>query len=239
MRVLVGITTSYESEEQRLRHEYVRAVHEAGGLPVILPMLSDPDSVSALVDLLDALIITGGPAVTSGLVGTLPEDIDDVDPVRLSSDRALLEAVQRDSHPVLGICYGMQLLNAVAGGTIYADVQHQIEGAHVHSAKRGASDHRVTLEKSSLLEKIFDRREISVNSRHIQAIADVSPSYRVAARADDGVIEAIESADGRIMGVQFHPERQEEMRPLFRHFIMEAERKRREGRHPEGVSGVE
>lgn len=223
MDVRIGITTSYNEDEQRLHHAYVKAVERAGGLPMIVPMLEHADNVRAFVELLHGLIITGGPAVTEGLVGPLPEDIDETDPVRVRSDRAVLEAFLEARKPILGICYGMQLLNASSGGTIYGDVQKHLDGALSHSEKRGGGVHGVDLEETSHLFRVLKKKRIDVNTRHIQALASVGGSFRVAAKAADGVIEAIENEDGSILGVQFHPERMgDEMLPLFHHLVENA-----------------
>ena len=223
MSIRIGITTSFNDGEQRLHHAYVRAVERAGGMPLIVPMLERDESVENFVDLLHGLVITGGPAVTDGLIGELPEDINETDPIRIRSDKSFLRSFLNNRKPILGICYGMQLLNASAGGSIYADVQGSKSDALSHSEKRGADKHSILLEETSHLHRLLKKRELEVNTRHIQAVADVGSSYRVAARAPDGVIEAIESEDGLVVGVQFHPERMgDEMLPLFRHLVANA-----------------
>ncbi len=225
--IRIGITTSLEEQEQRLDHSYVRAVEQAGGLPLIVPMLDGDVATSAFAALLDGLVLTGGPAVTEGLIGVLPDDISETDPVRLRSDRRMLAAFLAVRKPVLGICYGMQLLNAHAGGTIYADVQRQQAGALVHSGKRGATTHPIRLAEGSHLHALLKTEAIAVNTRHIQAVAALGAGFRVAATAPDGVVEAIENEDGTLLGVQFHPERMgEAMLPLFRHLVEKARRRR-------------
>lgn len=226
MYARIGITTSFEEGEQRLSHAYVQAVERAGGLPVIVPMLASREGYTAFAKEIDGLVMTGGPAIVDGLIGALPSDISETDPIRLRSDRWLLNAYLAERKPMLGICYGMQMLNALAGGTIYADVQHQIEGTLVHSTKRGGVSHEIHIAPKTHLHGILERETMQANTRHIQAIARIGTGFRVAATAPDGVIEAIENEDGTVIGVQFHPERMDEMLPLFRHLVKQAEQSR-------------
>ena len=222
-RPRIGITTSFNQGEQRLDLRYVQAVERAGGLPMIVPMLEDAEAAKLFAGMLDGLIVTGGPGVEDGLVGELPDDISPTDPIRVASDTYILQAFLDARQPVLGICYGMQLANALKGGHIYADVETQMEGAEVHSQKRGGTTHAVKLGPDSLLKTILLTDSIEVNTRHIQAIKTMGEGLRVAATAPDGVIEAIESSDGSFIGVQFHPERMDETgHPLFSYLIERA-----------------
>lgn len=216
----IGITTSLSKGEQTLELTYVRAVERAGGLPFILPVLQDDAMVRSLVFMIDGLVVTGGPAVTDGLIGVIPDDLPYGDPLRRENDKTVLSECLAKGKPVLGICYGMQMLNAVAGGSVYADVQRQVENALPHSESRGAQPHIVNFEKNSKLHRILGKLEITVNTSHIQAIAQPGEGLRVTAHAPDGVIEAVENDDGTAIGVQFHPERMPGlMGPLFDYFV--------------------
>jgi len=216
----IGITTSFVDGEQRLRRDYVLAIERAGGLPFPCPMVASDDTRAAIADTLDGLVVTGGPAVTEGLTGYLPDDLATTDPVRSASDRHWIDLMDTAGRPILGICYGMQLLNARAGGTIFGDVEHERGSTLTHSQKRGAARHKIEIEPDSMLHTMLGRLSITVNTRHLQAIDTTGDGFRASATAPDGVVEAIEHQNGRILGLQFHPERmQKSMMPLFRSFV--------------------
>lgn len=219
-RPRIGITTSLEAGRQTLDLNYVRAVEAAGGLPVIAPVLESAAAARAFAALLDGLIITGGPGITRGLIGALPADLPAVDQARDRSDALIYQAMAE--RPFLGICYGMQFANAMAGGEIFGDVQHQ-RGASVHSSERGAREHEIQLEPGSGLALMLGVERMRTNTHHIQAVARLGAGMRVAARTADGVIEAIESDDGRVIAVQFHPERMRARGlPLFEDLVRRA-----------------
>ena len=212
-RPRIGVTTSLNAtdagaREQRLDLRYVRAVERAGGLPLVVPMLATDGAADAFAALLDGLVVTGGPAVTDGLVGELPDDIDGTDPDRVASDRRILAAFLDARRPALGVCYGMQLANALRGGTLWADVERQ-SGAAVHSAGRGGTVHPVEPVPGTRFARLVGAGPVTVNTRHVQALATVGDGLVVSARAPDGVVEAVETPDGSFVGVQFHPEAME------------------------------
>ena len=223
MRPSIGITTSLDDGSQCLDRRYVAAVERAGGLPLPLPMLETQNAYADLVGQLDGLIVIGGPAVTEHLVGTLPDELGTLSSDRAASDRTWIEQCWAAGLPILGICYGMQRLNALAGGTIYGDVEREHDGALVHSQKRGGTTHPVHVKSGSRLHELLETDTITVNTRHLQAVASVGDGFSVAATAPDGVIEAIEHKNGRILGVQFHPERMgDAMQPLFQFLVTQA-----------------
>ena len=221
MKPLIGITTSFEDGKYRLDHTYVSAVNEAGGQSVLLPLVSNAEEAAQLCNLIHGLIIPGGPGIVVGMVGSLPAQLRAVNPRRWESDTLILDTVVARNLPILGICYGMQLLCVRAGGSLYADVEKQVEAASVHSEKRGAKSHPVDIVSGSHLARIWESDLSMVNSRHFQAVRDAGTNYTVSARGADGVIEAIERTDGMHIGVQFHPERMR-MGSLFRNLTLQA-----------------
>ena len=149
----IGITTSLEDGQQSLDLRYVQAVEEAGGIPVIVPLLKTARAAAEFAALLDGLVITGGPGITRGLIGQLPADLPATEALRDLSDELIYRAAAK--RPVLGICYGMQFVNAMAGGTIYGDAQAQAK-TDVHSADRGATQHEIRVTPGTRLRDVLN-----------------------------------------------------------------------------------
>lgn len=110
-------------------------------------------------------------------------------------DRKVIEVFQKKKKPILGVCGGMQELNVYFGGTLKRNVPNHRK-----------VEHEVVFSMDSFLEKIYNSCTISTNSFHSQAVDKVAPSLQIAARAFDDTIEAIQSEDELILGIQWHPE---------------------------------
>jgi putative glutamine amidotransferase len=161
----------------------------------------EPVENAATLDGVDGLCLAGGADVDPALYGEArrPEtEAPDQDRDRLES-ALLLDALHRDL-PVLAICRGLQLLNAVLGGTL----EQHIEG-HNHRKLRDA--HEIRIAPGSRLERILGTPSYVVNSRHHQCAAKVAPGLLLVAAAPDGVVEALEIPGKRFaLAVQWHPE---------------------------------
>lgn len=203
---------------------YARSVEAAGGVAVALPIQKNP---SGLLDRIDALLLPGGDDLPAP-AGRYPKDVPlDLAPeTQLRFDTALLDAALERKLPVLGICYGAQLLALHHGGTLHHHLPIDLPAAGPHQLGDGEARHPLKLEPGSHLAQILGDAPDPVNSLHHQAVAEPGSGMRVCARADDGVIEAIEARhDGFCLGVQWHPEKLDaaSSRAIFAAFIRAAE----------------
>ena len=187
------------------------AIARTGALPYLLPDLPDPALLAAMVDDLDALVLSGGSDVSPQLYGETPLDPRWAgDPERDAYERALITAATARRIPVLGVCRGLQVLNAALGGGLYQDIATQVPGAHVHRDwdRYDDNEHRVRIVPESWLAGIHGAGEHLVNSVHHQAVRTLAPGFTATAWSADGLIEAVERIDDEqfLVGIQWHPE---------------------------------
>ena len=208
---------------QYIDRSYADALGGAGAHIVLLPIQADPDR---LVDGLDGLLIPGGDDFPpeAGLPESAVAELDPVSPEQLAFDEALFRAASRRSIPILGICYGMQLMARAREGTLDVHLPTQRPLAEPHRLPT-RDRHPITIEPNSELARIIGSETTRVNSLHQQAVSRVGPGHRIVATSPDGIIEAIEASgperDGWEIGVQWHPEKMAETasQRLFRAFV--------------------
>ena len=204
-RPVIGITSSMSDTFVRMRRNYFDAIENAGGIPVFMPHTGGADDAEKFLSFCDGVLFAGGDDVDPKFYGEeIKFDSVETTPERDVFELALAELLKNDTRPVLGICRGAQLLNVAFGGTLY---QH-IDGHR--QDERGAVNLRAArVTEDTFLRELAEADEIKTNSFHHQAVKNVAPGFIVAARADDGTVEAIEPAertDRFILAVQWHPE---------------------------------
>jgi gamma-glutamyl-gamma-aminobutyrate hydrolase PuuD len=189
--------------------DYINAIVRAGGTPLLLPPHGDKEATRAAISIADALLLTGGGDIHSLCYGHEPHPKSyDQDPARDATELLAADFAMKRGLPILGISRGLELLNVSRGGTLIQHIPGG-DGAVKHESMgfAGLLLHTISIEEGSQLHGIMGATELAVNSFHHQAASDLGSGLKVTARAKDGIIEAIESTDGRpILGVQFHPE---------------------------------
>ncbi len=219
-------TSKEEAAGNNTKHaEYCDAVRKAGGEPVAISLQLGDAELRKLAGTLDAYVLPGSPAdVDPALYGTARSPkCDPADAARERTDYALLEDAFASTKPVLAICYGAQILNVRLGGTLFQDIESELPGSMNHTkdgVPKGQPDpvHDSVILSGGELAQIAAATGIDqsgdgfwarVNTSHHQSIRDIGHGLRIAARAPDGVIEAVEHEPHKhwVMGVQWHPER--------------------------------
>jgi putative glutamine amidotransferase len=213
MRPLIGISLCLdergrwhpEREYAYLETSYAAALEAAGASPILLPLQAD---VSAITQNLDGLLLPGGDDFLPPHAYPPEVRFEAAPPRQLAFDASLLAAARARGLPVLAICYGMQLLAVQHGGRLVYDIPTDAPRALPHRLAGRDARHGLAIEAGSRLAGLLGDAAGPVNSSHHQAVAEAGRGLRVAARADDGLIEAIEAEGERFcLGVQWHPER--------------------------------
>lgn len=223
-------------------HTYLDTVIRAGGIPVILPITLDGTVLDTLCERIDGLLMSGGNDITPSLYGEERyQETRDNSETRDKTEKRLLDTFLQTEKPLLAVCRGMQFLNVYQGGTLYQDIKKDLPKALNHESSTDAEvfnhiAHTIAIEDNTKLRQILEVAEIDTNTHHHQAIKKLGTGLRVTARAEDDVIEAIETDDDRfIIGIQAHPESLGGVLPvwdrLFKAFIDAADEHRAGSSH--------
>lgn len=212
-RPVIGITidrnTAHPDRYESPSH-YAKAVEVAGGLPLLLPYRTDPALIPQVLDVLDGVLLTGGDDMDPARYGEEwhPKAIR-TDPDRTDFELALLAEIERRRTPTLGVCFGCQILNVHRGGSLiqFLPDRERPDALEHRKLNVDVRRHPVRIEPGTQLARVVGKSEISVNTRHKQAIKDLGRGLRVIATAPDGVIEGIEDPSLPLMlALQWHPE---------------------------------
>lgn len=205
MRVVIAMPRmSTDPEPTVAQSKYIESLARAGaGMRWV--ELSDPEQAVQDALTCDGLLLPGGGDMDPKFYGQ--ERIPACGEPNLLRDAAeplLLRAFLAADKPVLGICRGIQVMNAVLGGDLYQDIK---PFEHLPHNSHWAKVHTVTVRRGTLLSRILGQDTVLVNSQHHQAVDRVAPGFTLAALSEDGIVEAIEKPDARFcLGVQWHPE---------------------------------
>jgi len=206
---------------------YINAILLSGGTPILIPYTSDLMECRNVIGKLDGLLLPGGIDISPRLYGEEPlkeagMSIHNIDLYEIE----MIHEAQKLGKPILAICRGIQILNVALGGTLYQDIDAQQAATICHNQSISIRDemtHSVSLLSDSVLYRLYQQDKIYVNSYHHQAVKDLAETLFPSAYSLDHILEACESEDGRIIGVQWHPETlistDENSRKLFRYFI--------------------
>jgi putative glutamine amidotransferase len=213
---LIGLSTSITvgeyPERAYVNSAYLRAVEQAGGIPVLLPPQLTAAAREMLWQRLDGLVLTGGGDIEPARFDQAPHPKTAlVSTERDGLELELVDRALRDDVPLFGICRGLQVLNVALGGSLHQHIPDVVGTAvnHSQSEKRHVPTHPVKLlTEGTRLGDIVGAPELSVNSFHHQALRTLGRGLREVAWAPDQVIEAVEHEDRRrfVVGVQWHPE---------------------------------
>ena len=224
--------TGHSYDTHAVTISYIRAVENAGGTPVLLPLLEKKEQALNLLNAIDGLLLTGGEDIDPALYNEEPRpDLSRLDTDKDRLEMWIIKSAVGQNMPIFGICRGVQMLNVVMGGSLYQDVKQFSPDVlkHYQQAPRYHATHDILVERGSRLFDIVDSEIVRVNSFHHQAIKDLAPGLVITARARDSIIEGIESWDyDFLLGIQCHPEGMWDYHPqmaaLFATFVNAAQK---------------
>lgn len=206
---------------------YMNGVEQAGGIPIMLPLISDEDNLQQLVKAIDGFLFTGGQDISPNLyaakrISMCGQRCRERD----AMEAVLFRLVYEADKPILGICRGIQSINVIMGGTLYQDLpsEHPSDTMHCQKPPYDIPVHSVNIMEESPLFDLLKKKKLMVNSYHHQAVKRLAPKLTVMAVSDDGVVEAVCIPKKKfIWGLQWHPEfsylTDENSKKIFSEFI--------------------
>jgi hypothetical protein len=205
-RPLIGITTNYVDGDATLRDCYYTQVVDAGGVPVLIPPVSDPEVIINTLENIDGLLLTGGGDHNPLWAGEEPQKgLHGINATRDLPELLITRLAFNRQIPMFGICRGMQTLAFALGGRVAQDINATLK--HSQEADKSEPTHSVFLSPESMIRGIYGTGQMFVNSFHHQAVSDTGPHFKATASSPDGITEAMESTEHKsIIGVQWHPE---------------------------------
>jgi putative glutamine amidotransferase len=212
MKPLVGVMPLWDERKQSLwmLPGYMEGLVQAGAIPIIFPLSENASDLSALLEMCQGILFTGGQDVSPRVYGETPlNDSVSCCPQRDRMESIILDLAIEANKSVLGICRGIQFINAALGGTLYQDLplQHPSNIDHHQKPPYDVPAHGVHLQPRSPIYSLLGKEDIRVNSYHHQAIKNIAPKLDIMGVSDDNLIEAVYMPDKKFFwAVQWHPE---------------------------------
>lgn len=190
-----------------MKSKYVQSLRRAGAR-VRWISLRDPARAAAQTLQCDGLLMPGGPDLAPSYYGCATEPgCGKINPVRDAAEWRILDAWLPTGKPLLGICRGIQMLNAFCGGTLQQDITPDQKCPHMDFPNRAKGTHSVHLVPGTRLTPLLGGQDLTVNSMHHQVVGRLAEGFVVSAFSEDGYIEAMEDPSQTFrLAVQWHPE---------------------------------
>ena len=232
-RPVIGVIPliDYSKQSYWMLPGYFGGITQAGGFSVMLPLTANSQQLEQSVELYSGFLFTGGQDVSPSVYGAeKTKQCRECSPERGAMELYLLKAAIQQNKPILGICRGIQFINAALGGTLWQDIpsQHPSELIHCQKPPYDKPSHDVSISQESPLYELLHTDILPVNSYHHQGVKELAPKLTCMAKAPDDLIEAVYAPAQRFLwAIQWHPEfsylTDENSRRIFREFILHCE----------------
>lgn len=226
---VVGVIPLVDSKKESLwmLPGYLEGIISEGGVPFMLPLSSEESVIEKAFEICDGFLFTGGQDVNPSLYGeTKKKSCGEICDKRDEMEKIIFRRCLLEDRPLLGICRGIQFINAMLGGTLYQDLptEHPSELEHHQKPPYDIPVHEVKLLADTPLQLLLETETLAVNSYHHQAIKELGEGLLSMAVTPDSLVEAVYMPDKRfVWGIQWHPEfscqTDQNSRKIFRKFI--------------------
>ncbi len=214
VKPVIGLFSKIDNEEYKsvLLPENAEAIEVAGGLPILLPMVEDDSTIDSFIELCDGFFFTGGFDISPERYGEqIKPTCGEIELKRDELEFRALDKIIKTGKPILGVCRGMQLINAYLGGTLYQDIPTERPSEINHRQPREdryVITHDILVEDNTPLKEIVKVDRIKGNTFHHQCIKTLGEGLKLSATADDGIVEGyFHATHPYLVGYQWHPER--------------------------------
>lgn len=212
---VIGISMRLELETDRfyLGRDYSEALEALGAIPYHISLIPNEDYIAEILQNVDGILLPGSDTdVDPFIFGEEPRpNLKKIVPEKENTDLMILAEAEKNRKNLLGICFGMQVLNVARGGTLLQDIETDVENCVKHEQGKplARNSHSLTCDSDSMISRLITTNgAVRVNSHHHQAVGKLGTHLKATAWAKDGVIECIEDTrnDRFVLGVQWHPE---------------------------------